>query len=210
MAWQVVSLKAIATRGGEQGEQPQKSPEQIRLLKKLKKTRREHKKIRKLIRKDGLDEKDTLVMLKALLSITLSMIPVAEQQYYKYSNERAAYAFNALVSQTREIANDMRSIRDLEEQYGNIVRFIADRFRLIAQNMVDEAYKTKKSIMSMMGSDAKPVLRKIDALIHHHALYLTESLKALEAIISDYMLEPHPKEAKKVKKIKVSKSRKDS
>ena len=123
----------------------------------------------------------------------LNLIPIAEINYKTYKIDRSSYALNVLVNQAREIANDMRAVSDFNQQAARIVEMARRQFTLIAQALVDEAYRLKKDIRLTLNSKRSAVIEeKLDQLVRAHGKYLNESVKALSSAILEHMVERQP------------------
>lgn len=64
--------------------------------------------------------------LRAAFATVVSLIPVMEEQAHKKRNESGAYALNALLSQGREIAADLRALQSSEEIAARISALVID------------------------------------------------------------------------------------
>jgi hypothetical protein len=144
--------------------------------------------IRKAAKRHDYGEAAMLKMYRGLLDMVLDLIPIAERNYRQYKQDRASYALNTLVNQAREIGNDMRTLADFNNQAERIVEMARRQFTLIAQAMVDEAYRLKKEIRDdLPPKKVEKINKRIDALVHGQGKYLNESVKALSDTILSYM-----------------------
>lgn len=173
--------------------------EQKSLEDKLAKSAKQHLRLRKLAKKRNYDDKDSLIMLGALFGIVMNMIPQAEEQYYKFGNERAAYAFNALVSQAREISNDIRMVSDLTQQADRVFQLFLIGYRKYAEALVDDTYRLKKEIASLIKS--KSLRKKVEDAIQQFTLKQADRMEAVlsetKDSVDDLMLEPPSNKRKK-------------
>lgn len=64
--------------------------------------------------------------LRGAFGVVLALIPVMEEQAHKKKNESGAYALNALLSQGREIAADLRALQSADEVASRIASLIID------------------------------------------------------------------------------------
>jgi hypothetical protein len=140
-------------------------------------------------------------MLSSLRSIILNMIPVAEKNYQKYGNERAAYAFNALASQLREVENDMRMVADLQLQSGRVIEVFYKHFRSVATTFVDNQIKLRRELIEMIGSKKSAGIKELmNQFVKNQGDYMEEVLHLAENDIRELLLEPPSKPKPKKKK----------
>ena len=131
-----------------------------------------------------------MIMYQGLLDSVLSLIPIAEENYRKYRVDRSAYALNTYINQVREIANDMRSVRDFEGQAARIVNIVRQQFTMIASNLIDENYKLKKELIGSVTPKRRARLEKLlDDMVKAHGRYLNESVKAVQAQVVDMFVD---------------------
>lgn len=162
------------------------------------KSAKQHKRLRILSKKQEIDERDVVVMLNALLSTTLAMVPIAQKNYYRFNNERAAYAYNALVSQVREISNDLRMVRDLTKQANLIIKIVQDAYLELAKEYAAQVTNVKKQTKTITSKHAK-VNAALDDMIRNFGFVIENNLKGVELTVNDLMLEPEPAPRKKPK-----------
>ena len=127
---------------------------------------------------------------KALMDMVLDLIPVAEAKYRVGKEDKSMYALNVVINQSREIANDMRSVQDFEQQALQIIRIIRQNYSLIAENFVDEIHRSKIYIQEGLVPDE---VRRINLIIKEmtdtHARFLNETLKAMTSQVSEFLVE---------------------
>lgn len=162
---------------------------QSRIDDKYAKTRKQHTELRSLIKQNEYADKDAIRMLGALLGITLNMMPMAEKAVYKYGNERAIYAWNALVSQAREIINDIRLVQDLTQQADRVFEIFVGVLRDIARSMVEDVYRLKVNVKeTTKRHDA--VNKLLDKFATRQADVMEDHLGKAQERINALMLEP--------------------
>ncbi len=170
------------------------------LEKRLATTRKQHLRLRKVAKKKDYSDKNSAVMLSALRSITINMIGEAEKNYHKFGNERAAYAYNALVSQLREIENDMRLVADLGHQADKVMDIFTDNYRNLARHMIDLAVKIKRGLSSEKRIKPRRVVTILDDFLKEHGQFMENSLVKTGDEIKDLMTEPVPSPKRKKRK----------
>jgi hypothetical protein len=98
------------------------------------------------------------------------------------------YALNVVINQSREIANDMRSVQDFEQQATNIIKFIRASFTVIVQNFVDLSYSIHADTKAKVPKEEWQALdRSFERFNATFGKYLNESLKSLTDNVIDYM-----------------------
>lgn len=154
---------------------------------------REFKKLRKKVgaTNDHFNaESVNIEMLRAMLTMMLDIIPLAEQVFRKSKKESSAYALNALVNQARELSTDLRMSKDVEGQAAFIRDMIINPvFKMFAQQLIAETINIKNSIDTNVDNrkHAKRVKQDVDDMARALGKYLTESVMKLYADIDNYL-----------------------
>lgn len=133
-----------------------------------------------------------LSMYRMMLSATLDMLPVAKTQYDRYKNERAAYAFSTLVNQSRDLANDIRSLQDLEGQVQHILANVMQpAFTLLVQNLINEVYAARRTMLAAT-KDPKAqqaIQTGMEALMRAQASFMQDILSRTQSQLRDYLVD---------------------
>lgn len=126
---------------------------------------------------------------RQLLLMLIELIPIAEDKYREFGNERAAYALNSLVSQIRELISDIRSEEDSSQLVQKILNNILHpTFLLLGQNLVDNMYHLRKQIeIYVKPEDMKIVNTRVNESAKNMASYLEEQYKHLMEKIPETM-----------------------
>ena len=153
---------------------------------------KEYRKLKKMIgsnNKNFQGDKAIVAMLRAMLTSTLKMIPTAEYQYHLYKNERAAYAYSALINQAREIANDIRNVQNLEQQVDKIMDdIVKPSFSLIVQHLVEELDNSGKKLYKEV--ENKAIVKKIlKRSARNIGRYITEHTASIENQLKKYLVD---------------------
>lgn len=142
---------------------------------------KQYLRLNKLIKKGGdYSEKDMGLMLKTMLKMTLRMLPIAQQTYVQWPSSLNAAAYNHLVSQAREITNDLRSVTDLNAQFGLIQESVLDTLKLIMMNLVSHIKPLHKQIEDINPKAAKKIRTALKTMLAEHASYSDQAIKSLE------------------------------
>lgn len=106
--------------------------------------------IKKMIGSEAEDfqnDKSSVAMMRAMLAMTVDLIPVAEKAYRDKPNNFNASALANLTNQARELQNDIRNLQDLEQQIEHINReIIQPGVRQMADFLISETFKLKKEL----------------------------------------------------------------
>lgn len=88
---------------------------------------------------------------KAMLQTVIKMMPVAEQKYYEFMNDRAVYAFNALVTQARELIADVQAGQDKSKVLDNVLyNLIQPQIKMFANFLLGTNHQLKKEIKKLV------------------------------------------------------------
>lgn len=122
------------------------------------------KNIQKLI--DSKDDDNMIISSqRALLKMLVDLIPIAEDNYREYRSERSAYALNALVSQSRELMQDIVSSQDRSRVADIIIyNILQPAILTLGQFVIENNHQTKKHMSEVVDvkdlRDMKDVLDK--------------------------------------------------
>lgn len=166
----------------------------------LKKTAKQRVRLMKVAKARDYTDKNSVKLLTALRAMMLNMLPRAERTYQTWGNDKAAYALNALVSQIREIENDLRLVADLGHQADRIVDLVANSFRSLAQQIAQKATFMKRNTVNVAGKRAGKVNDLIDDFIKDFAQSMDSTLLQARDDIFGLMTEPKPKQTRKKRK----------
>lgn len=161
-----------------------------------KKSERFAKEFRRLRKQVGADnehfnpEQVNNEMLRALLAMVVSLIPVAEANYRSSRKESAAYALNALINQAREVSTDLRMAKDYEGQ----ASFIRDNilspiFRAFTQNLLNEHQHLKNTIDTAISreKEARKIKAELDDVTRSLGKFLSETITKSFVDIDNYL-----------------------
>lgn len=123
-------------------------------------------------------ENDAAIQLfqKQAFSMIVSLISVAEKAYLKDQREHQAYVLNSLVSQGRELANDIKNTHTLDALAAKVIsEALEPAFRMVLQVIVEQQLKNK----AMLGDKLHPSMvasasRELDASLRELARALTQ------------------------------------
>ncbi len=147
------------------------------------------------------------LMLRAMLSMVLDVIPIAEKAYRSSSKENAAYALNSLLNQARELAMDLRLSKDTVGQ----AEFISSKilkpvFVSFTQVLIAELFTLKATIDTEVApKPAKAVKRQVDAFARALGTFQTSMMDKVSTDIEAFLngtlhMEGSPKQRNKPSK----------
>lgn len=85
----------------------------------------------------------------SMLKTLIGMIPIAESKYREAGAQSAAYALNAIISQVRELINDMQANEAQSDIANSIcVKVIMPVFQAFAQSLIDTMLLLKSQVES--------------------------------------------------------------
>lgn len=161
---------------------------------KLARFNRDYKLLRKQIGPESEDirsDSSTRALIRAFITSTLSMIPLAERQVYAKKSESSVYAFCALINQLKDLTNMLRGMDSLEEQADHIVSNILFQSFVTASNSLLNSWLSTVQFIDSLDIDVrdrKRVKRRIDDMIKQHGKLLDELSQSVSVQVKDYLL----------------------
>lgn len=127
----------------------------------IKPFKKEYRKLRRLAAaEDFSSSAASYALTRALLSMIIQAMPIAEQGVHKYKNERAMYGMNALVSTARELANDLRAFGDQTELSERIRKVVVQgALRTLATHLIQELINARRDIHGKLNAN---LAKKVD------------------------------------------------
>lgn len=125
-----------------------------------------------LFGKDSLDiqdllenrENDNAITLarKAMLQMSLDLIPLAEQDYRDRRTDRAVYALNALLSQVRELIADIQADSDRTEVINRIiVNTLQPNILLLGNQLVGTTFELRRRLEEHIEKGSRKAVKQI-------------------------------------------------
>lgn len=129
------------------------------------------------------------MMLRAMLTMVLDVIPIAEEAYRKTKKENAAYALNALLNQARELSLDLKLAKDTTGQVEFIERHVLTPvFTSFAQLLIQEMYALKATIDTEVPAKAgKRVKSKVDDMVRSLGQFQSGMIEKISSDIHGYL-----------------------
>lgn len=128
---------------------------------------------------------------KSMLKMMIGLIPIAETQYREFKNERAAYALNALVSQSRELIADIQSTKDRSLVADAIIaNVIHPTFISIGQFIIDSNRYLRKDLAEVVDAkDMANVTSALDKNMRSIGQYLQQTVDMLNERIQKMLVD---------------------
>lgn len=135
----------------------------------------------------------------ALLKMALNLLPVAERTYRAVKSDRAMLPVDKLVVQIRELINELKKQRELQDQHVKIMDLAQSSFKAALEAFVDAMYLAKSSIKGdLTRQDFAKVAPHLDALTQNYAATVRELTTMLQNDIQAYFT-PIPEAPKRRK-----------
>lgn len=150
------------------------------------------KKIRKSVKTNGIDEKTLLLTYSALYDSLLQLVPVAEKACHYGKSDRNFYALNSLISNIRELSNDIRNNVDLDGKVQHIIdRILSPSHLEFARHMISDFFTLRKEIEE---SNIDPKVRKrliamCVQMLDSHGKYIQEMQRSIHEKLREYLCE---------------------
>ena len=118
----------------------------------------------------------TIILQRALLSSAITALTQVENTTLATSGAKGIYAFNALISQIRELITDVQASQDTERIVEEIAIRINGSMRSMAEALLDQHHALKREVAAYLADeDVKTVNTRIDATTRALATYITQT-----------------------------------
>lgn len=143
--------------------------------------------IRQLL-EDGDEDSAILKFQRASLRAVLDLIPVAEREYRAKPTMSNAYAFNALLSQSRELITDIEAAKESSQLVDTILdTYVRPMFLTLASHLLNSSTILRSELQPLYKGkvEARAAKASIDSFIRETARYLEDSHNKLREDISN-------------------------
>lgn len=123
-------------------------------------------------------EEDGAVILiqRALLSSALNLLTDVEDNAIESGGSKGIYAYNALISQIRELIGDIQNSQDTALIADSIGLIVKQQMRGVAQAIIDQHHSLKQDLRQIVEDTEADILnKKIDAISKELAAYLSDA-----------------------------------
>lgn len=129
------------------------------------------------------------LMLRAMLTMVLDVIPIAEEAYRKSKKESAAYALNSLLNQARELSLDLKLAKDVSGQAEFIQsKVLTPVFTSFTQLLIQEIFALKNTVdTEAQNKVGKPIKAQIDKMARSLGKYQTEMIAKIGQDIESFL-----------------------
>lgn len=123
----------------------------------------------------------------AILKMALDLLPVAERNYRAAKSDRAMQPVDKLVVQIRELINELKKQRELQNQHVKIIDIANATLKTALESFVDSMYVAKANIKSDLSrADYTKAQRHLDSFVQNYAATVRELTVILENDIKGY------------------------
>jgi len=141
-----------------------------------------YRKLSKSMRESESDVQTNLRVLKYCFNMSTRLLPIAEEIYVTYKNERGMYALNALVNQTREIANDIRMLSSNDKTIEYVLQAVfLPTLKLVLQHITGDFSDLKRELSDALPEKkAKSFKLKMNKMLKAQGQLLNDVSKSVE------------------------------
>ena len=173
-------------------EEKELSPEELERRQKIEeeivKINNRYRKLAKSLKEADSDTQANIRVLKYCFAMSHRLLPIAEEIYIKYKNERGVYAIAGLVEQIRELSNDLRmlSSNDKTVEYVLNVVFLP-ALQLVMQHIISDFAELKTTLTdSLPEKKAKPIKLKLSKMTKAYGQLLDDVKKSVSEKVTEH------------------------
>jgi hypothetical protein len=149
--------------------------------------------IENLLKTGDNDEKNVVTMLKMMQAMLLSVLPDVHDACKESGGKKGVYSMVTLMTQIRELSNDLRGLEDLEAQTQKIMsNIVQPTIALVAQNIVIQMFAFKKTIDELNIKSprrAKQLRDGVDRIIRDQGRFLSQCGLKIEKQLFEMLVE---------------------
>lgn len=154
---------------------------------------KEFRRLRKMATAENEDfsaHKTAYALLRAQLAMTISALPVLEENLHKWKNEKAAYALVSLSAHMRELQHDLRAFGDQTETFSRIRDVVVQTImRELAASIVQDLIKARQDIHGKLdrksAAEVEDRLRVVqESLASHFGKAESEAARVLASVLN--------------------------
>lgn len=122
---------------------------------------------------------------KDMLKMVVSLMPMAEESYRKFPNDRNVYALNALISSARELIAELQADTDR----GTVIhkfthQFVQPQIRILGNAIVNESSSLLKALQNHIHKDSR---KMVQTTVNHHFKNIGSAVQESMVAIQDGM-----------------------
>ena len=190
----VIKLDFGNSRGDVDDEKPAKKnkkqeereakmeAEQAALEQELIKINNRYKRLAKSIKTAKSDSQTNTRILKYCLQMSVRLLPIAEETFLKFKNERAIYGLKALVDQNRELMSDIRQMSNNDATIDFILnQVVLPSLQMVLAHQVAAMAELKTEILNICPPKKAKVMKiRINNMLKDQGKLLTDTGKSVE------------------------------
>jgi hypothetical protein len=164
------------------GEKPLSAKDlakQEKIEKELVRIQKRYKRLANSLKEVDTDVQANIKVLKYCFTMSHRLLPVAEEIFVRYKNERAVYAINGLVSQIRELAADLRMLSSNDKTVEYILNAVfLPSLQMVMQHITSDFAELREAITeSLPPKKSKDVKLKMSKMIKGYGQLLNDAKK---------------------------------
>jgi hypothetical protein len=167
---------------------PKEEAKQRKIEEELIRINKRYKKLTASLKDVDNDLQANIKVLKYCFTMSHRLLPIAEEIFIRYKNERAVYAIAGLVSQIREIANDLRMLSSNDKTVEYLLESVfLPTLQLVMQHMVNDFSEIKGLVSDALPpKKAKEIKLKLSKQTKAHGQLLDDIKKSVTEKVSEH------------------------
>ncbi|MDE1905110.1 MAG: hypothetical protein KGH75_01485 [Rhodospirillales bacterium] len=168
------------------------SPKELARRQKLEKEviriNKRYKRLALAMKEADSDIQTNIRVLKYCFDMSVRLLPIAEEIYQTYKNERSVYALTALTTQVRELSNDLRMLSSNDKTIEHILESIfLPSLKLVLQHFINDFSDLKKEIIDTVPpKKAKQLKLRMNKMIKAQGQLLQDISSSVEQKVTDH------------------------
>jgi len=180
----VIQVKAE----GEEDISPKELAKRQKVEEEIIRISKRYRKLSKSMRESDSDVQTNIRVLKYCFNMSTRLLPIAEEIYVTYKNERGMYALNALVNQTREIASDIRMLSSNDKTIEYVLQAVfLPSLKLVLQHITNDFSDLKRELGDILPpKKAKAFKLKMNKMLKGQGQLLNDMSKSVEEKVTKH------------------------
>lgn len=140
--------------------------------------------ILKMVNNDENTDGAVILLQRALLSSSITALTLVEDTTLKTQGAKGVYAYNALISQIRELLADVQSSQDTARIAAELGDRVTLALRGVAEAVLDQHHAFKRELEAYLSEeDVKTVLSRVDDTSRSIATYISQARKEINEAV---------------------------
>jgi len=176
------------TEGDEKKTSPEDLEKQEKIEKEIVRLNKRYRNLSKGLKTVDTDAQTNIKVLKYCFKSTINLLPMAEEIYIRYKNERAAYAYNALTNQARELMNDIRMLSSNDKTIEYVLQAVfLPTLKLVLQHITNDFSDLKRELGDILPpKKAKSFKLKMNKMLKAQGQLLNDISKSVEEKVTTH------------------------